>query len=202
MFMAAAVVIGAGAFLRGYGQTMTGELTSAVVRDRVFSAFMRQDIGFYDRKENAVGSLTTTLSNDAALLPGIGNQISAVFQVGFTFVASFLLAIVLGNWKMTLACMVMMPVLAGAILGQQIITFRTFKRKRESLIKAAVLPTQVRLSLSLSLFLSSFLSLQTRPWLTPSHSLSLSLSLSLARSPASLLLHRPLARSAPAAPSD
>ena len=100
------------------------------------------DMGFFDRSDNAVGSLTTTLSNDAALLPGIGNQIAAVAQIGFTFAVAFGLALGLGNWKMTLACVLATPILAGAILAQQFISFRIFKRKRESLIKAAVLPTQ------------------------------------------------------------
>lgn len=48
-----------------------GEKLTLKIRKRTFEAMLNQEMGWYDRKENAVGSLCAKLSGDSASVQGV-----------------------------------------------------------------------------------------------------------------------------------
>lgn len=48
-----------------------GEKLTRRIRKMMFEAMMRQEIGWFDLKENSVGALCTRLSSEAATLQGV-----------------------------------------------------------------------------------------------------------------------------------
>uniref|UniRef100_A0A8C7LHG0 ABC-type xenobiotic transporter n=1 Tax=Oncorhynchus kisutch TaxID=8019 RepID=A0A8C7LHG0_ONCKI len=58
-------------FLKGYMFGKSGELLTMRLRRQVFHAMMRQEIGWFDDNNNAVGVLTTRLATDASLVKGV-----------------------------------------------------------------------------------------------------------------------------------
>lgn len=80
-------------------------------RDKAFRAILRQDIGFFDREENAAGALTSYLSTQTTELAGIsGVTLGTILNVSTTLVAAVALSLAIG-WKLTLVCASTMPVL-------------------------------------------------------------------------------------------
>ena len=82
-------------------------------RDHAFRTMLRQDIAFYDEKENEVGALTSFLSTETTQLAGIsGATLGTLLSSMTTLFASIIVAVVIG-WKLALVCMCAMPVLLG-----------------------------------------------------------------------------------------
>lgn len=50
---------------------IAGERMTERIRSLMFRHMLRQEIGFFDRKENGVGALCTKLSNDASSIQGV-----------------------------------------------------------------------------------------------------------------------------------
>lgn len=48
-----------------------GEKLTLRIRKKTFEAMLRQEIGWYDKKENAVGSLCAQLASDASSVQGV-----------------------------------------------------------------------------------------------------------------------------------
>lgn len=48
-----------------------GEKLTLNIRKKTFEAMLRQEIGWYDRKENAVGSLCAQLAGDTSSVQGV-----------------------------------------------------------------------------------------------------------------------------------
>lgn len=62
------LVTGVCVFLSTIGFSRSGEELTIRMRKLTFSAMLRQEMGYFDRKTNSVGSLITRLSSDAAAL--------------------------------------------------------------------------------------------------------------------------------------
>ncbi|BFU23351.1 p-glycoprotein 2 [Entamoeba histolytica] len=81
------------------------------VRKDMYHSIMHQNISWFDRKENMVGSLTTRLASDPTTLQGIsgervGNVIHIISTIGFALGIAFYY-----DWKVSLAVMAVSPVL-------------------------------------------------------------------------------------------
>ena len=50
---------------------IAGEKLTKRVRARMFQSMLKQDMGWYDIKENGVGALCAKLSNDASSVQGV-----------------------------------------------------------------------------------------------------------------------------------
>jgi ATP-binding cassette subfamily B (MDR/TAP) protein 1 len=88
------------------------------LRTTNFKALCRQNIGFFDVKDNATGALVADLATSAtkvALLSG--DSQARVFQAMFTMIAALLIAFGLGSWLLTLIMLAIFPLL---LLGQVI----------------------------------------------------------------------------------
>lgn len=57
-----------------------GEKLTLQIRKKTFEAILRQEIGWYDRKENAVGSLCAQLAGDASSVQGVRYTIFLIFE--------------------------------------------------------------------------------------------------------------------------
>uniref|UniRef100_K3WTD5 Bile salt export pump n=1 Tax=Globisporangium ultimum (strain ATCC 200006 / CBS 805.95 / DAOM BR144) TaxID=431595 RepID=K3WTD5_GLOUD len=86
------------------------------LRDIHFTALCRQNIAFFDEKENSTGALTADLSAhtiQVALLSGESQGQAA--QAFFTFVAAIVISFTTGSWQLTFIMLGMFPLL---MLGQ------------------------------------------------------------------------------------
>lgn len=80
-------------------------------RDRAFRAMLRQDIAFFDKKENNAGALTSFLSTQTTHLAGLSGQtLGTILMVSTTLVAAMVVSLAIG-WKLALVCVSTIPVL-------------------------------------------------------------------------------------------
>ncbi|CAI5731293.1 unnamed protein product [Hyaloperonospora brassicae] len=94
---------------------MAEKLTSRL-RDIHFTALCRQNIGFFDEKENAKGALTADLSTNAMKVALIsGESQGRVVQAFCTFVAALLISFTTGSWLLTFVMLSVFPLL---VFGQ------------------------------------------------------------------------------------
>lgn len=108
------------------GIAKAGEQISMKLREQLFKSLIRREIAFFDDEKNAIGTLTTRLSDDSRIVhKATGEAIAKQLQAIFT------LAIGLGiglsaSWKITLVVLSTFPVNIAAsaiqmqaIAGQQ-----------------------------------------------------------------------------------
>lgn len=80
-------------------------------RDLAFKAYLRQDMEFFDRDENATGALTSFLSTQTTHLAGLsGATLGVIIMVVTTIVTAICLALAIG-WKLALVCISTIPIL-------------------------------------------------------------------------------------------
>lgn len=100
-------------------------------RDQAFRSILRQDITFFDRSENTVGSLTSFLSTETTHLAGTmptiypavdqhdanmlklgmsGLALGTIFQLLATLIIGYIVALAVG-WKLALVCIATVPIL-------------------------------------------------------------------------------------------
>ncbi|KAF5536332.1 ATP-binding protein cassette subfamily B (MDR TAP) member 1 [Fusarium napiforme] len=83
------------------------------VRDRAFRAMLRQDVAFFDRDENTAGALTSFLSTETTHVAGLsGVTLGTLLMVATTLIAAIALSLAI-QWKLSLVCISMIPVLLG-----------------------------------------------------------------------------------------
>ncbi|KAL0139468.1 P-loop containing nucleoside triphosphate hydrolase protein [Mucor lusitanicus] len=112
------VILGMFAFLGFALQTVSFEIAGAkytkTLRSMLFVSFMKQEIGYFDRDENNVGSLTSKLAVDAK---NVNEMITRawpdVVQIAFTSAIGMTIAF-MHSWKLTLIIMCMTPLIVGA----------------------------------------------------------------------------------------
>ena len=86
MYFLLAIGTAVGAFLQSYMFTIAGENLTSRLRAVTFKSILSQEMGFFDREENNVGSLCTRLSSDASNIQGAtGPRIGLLIQVSFFF---------------------------------------------------------------------------------------------------------------------
>ena len=95
------------AWLFGYCQ----ELIIRRARLQAFRTILRQEVGYFDRKENTSGALTSFLSTSVTDLAGhTGSTLGPVLSVTTTMIAALTVALAIG-WKLALVCISTIPVL-------------------------------------------------------------------------------------------
>mmetsp|Transcript_18040 Transcript_18040/g.24763 ORF Transcript_18040/g.24763 Transcript_18040/m.24763 type:complete len:1356 (+) Transcript_18040:119-4186(+) len=101
-FLGLAVDAGVGAVLQKYAIAQVGERIVMKLRSDQFQAVVRREIGFFDRKENVVGKLTSRLANDArSVTKATGEATAAQIQaLGCLFIG--LLLGFISCWKIGL----------------------------------------------------------------------------------------------------
>jgi len=112
------LILGSGTGLCNYLRvslfTISGERLTERMRSLLFKSIVRQDVGWFDDKENSTGILTTKLSNDASLVKGVtGQQVGTIFQMIATLFAGLTIALT-ACWQLTLAVAAVIPIVAIA----------------------------------------------------------------------------------------
>ena len=64
-------------FCQTFCFTVAGENLTSRLRSRLFKAFMRQEIGWFDDERNSSGALTTRLAHDAGQVQGVSQHVCA-----------------------------------------------------------------------------------------------------------------------------
>uniref|UniRef100_A0AAR2JLM5 ATP-binding cassette sub-family B member 5 n=1 Tax=Pygocentrus nattereri TaxID=42514 RepID=A0AAR2JLM5_PYGNA len=118
MFSLLFLLIGAVAFLtfffQGYMFGKSGEILTMRLRSQAFKAILRQEIGWFDDHNNAVGVLTTKLATDASLVKGAaGSRLGLTTNAVCALIIAMIIAFI-HCWQLTLLILACMPVLSGA----------------------------------------------------------------------------------------
>lgn len=83
--------------------------TTAAVRTRFVESTLRQDIAFFDQAKS--GSVATQVATNGNLIQqGVSEKLGVILQGVATVFASFVIAFV-ANWKLTLICIAIVPVI-------------------------------------------------------------------------------------------
>lgn len=112
------LLVGAGALAGNLIQfsmvNIAGERLTKKLRVESFRAMLRQEIGFFDAKENSLGSLTTRLAADASIVSGItGGSLGAMGYVAGAIITGFLVAYI-ACWQVALVTTAIFPLMAFA----------------------------------------------------------------------------------------
>ncbi|KAH9253182.1 hypothetical protein BASA81_008864 [Batrachochytrium salamandrivorans] len=86
------------------------------VRIALFTHALQMEIGFFDMKENNVGSLTSKLSSDASMVrAAVSDRVALVVANTATIIAGFVIAF-LGSWKVALIVFAIFPAIVISAL--------------------------------------------------------------------------------------
>lgn len=98
-----------GAGLNGICFPLSGEHFTHRLRGQIFKAYMKQEIGFFDRKENNTGTLTSNLAIDAR---SVSEMVSKVWGDVISLLATLITGLSISfthSWALTLITMSMAP---------------------------------------------------------------------------------------------
>ena len=116
-FVALAINSFIGGVLQKYGIAQVGERVIMKLRSDHFQAIIRREISFFDKKENAVGEITTRLANEARVVTKATGETSSV-QI--QAMACFVIGILVGSiscWKLALVVMgAMIPMVLSNVI--------------------------------------------------------------------------------------
>jgi ATP-binding cassette, subfamily B (MDR/TAP), member 1 len=91
---------------------ISGEKLTRKMRGMTFRALLRQEMGFFDKDENAVGALTTKLATEASLVKGItGDTLGATALTLSTILVGIAVAF-WGCWRLALVVLACLPAIA------------------------------------------------------------------------------------------
>lgn len=107
------------------------------IRDQTFRTFLRQDISFYDRKENSAGMLTAFLSTEANNIGGLsGSALGTILLTLSTLFSSMIMGLAIG-WKLSLVCTATIPVLLACGFFRFYLLLRFQNRAKEAYAASA-----------------------------------------------------------------
>ncbi|EEY52950.1 ATP-binding Cassette (ABC) Superfamily [Phytophthora infestans T30-4] len=112
LYLVGAAVIAIFMYMQTYCFKFIEEKTTTRLRNTNFESLCRQNVGFFDEKENATGALTADLATNAtkvALLSG--DSQARVFQAIFTLIAALVISFGFGSWLLSLIMLAIMPFL-------------------------------------------------------------------------------------------
>jgi ATP-binding cassette subfamily B (MDR/TAP) protein 1 len=111
MFLILAFAACISTFCQMYFFGANAQVLTARLRSSVFKHLLQQEIGWYDRKANSTGALTSSLSTDAQDIQGLsGTTFGTILQAFVNVVGSVIIGLIYG-WKMTLVCCTTLPIL-------------------------------------------------------------------------------------------
>lgn len=100
--------------LQGYCFGFMGQKLARRLRVLLLKSVLKQEIGFFDRKENSSGAIVGRLASDTVLVRGaVGDQIAVILQNLVTIIAAYIIAFT-AAWSMTLLVTATLPLLAVA----------------------------------------------------------------------------------------
>ncbi|KAJ3662142.1 hypothetical protein Zmor_006501 [Zophobas morio] len=117
-FVIAGVASGIATFLQIFMFSLAGESLTKRLRSLMFQSMLRQEMGWYDVKDNGVGALCARLSGEAAHVQGAtGQRIGTILQSIATLGLSVGLSMYY-EWKLGLVALAFTPLILIAIFLQ------------------------------------------------------------------------------------
>ncbi|XP_068634125.1 ABC transporter B family member 2-like [Aristolochia californica] len=103
-----------------YSFGIMGERLTLRVRETMFRAILRNEIGFFDEPSNTSSMLSSRLAADATLLRTIVVDRSTILLQNFSLViTSFVIAFIL-NWRITLVVLATYPLLVSGHISEKL----------------------------------------------------------------------------------
>lgn len=120
IFVGAAVIAIPIYLLQHYFYTYMGERLTTRVRLLMFSAILRNEIGWFDLDENNSGILVSRLAGDATLVrSALAERLSTIIQNISLTVTAFIVAYIY-SWRMASVVIATLPLLIGASIAEQL----------------------------------------------------------------------------------
>eukprot|EP00250_Pteridium_aquilinum_P013715 c21526_g1_i1 orf=740-4684(+) len=106
--------------LQHYFFTLAGERLTVRVREKMFSAILQNEVGWFDLDENNSSLLASQLATDTTLVrAAVADRLSTITQNMALTVTAFAIAFFL-EWRVTLVIIATFPLLIGASVGEQL----------------------------------------------------------------------------------
>ncbi|KAF9596588.1 hypothetical protein IFM89_012711 [Coptis chinensis] len=106
-------------FLQHFYFGIMGEKMTERVRRMMFSAMLRNEVGWFDEEENSADTLSMRLANDATFVrAAFSNRLSIFIQDTAAIVVAVLIGMLL-EWRLALVALATLPVLTISAIAQK-----------------------------------------------------------------------------------
>ncbi|KAK6935921.1 ABC transporter-like, ATP-binding domain, partial [Dillenia turbinata] len=106
-------------FLQHFYFGIMGEKMTERVRRMMFSAILRNEVGWFDKEENSADNLSMRLANDATFVrAAFSNRLSILVQDSAAIVVALLIGMLL-EWRMALVALATLPMLIVSAVAQK-----------------------------------------------------------------------------------
>ncbi|PIA38941.1 hypothetical protein AQUCO_02700259v1 [Aquilegia coerulea] len=106
-------------FLQHFYFGIMGEKMTERVRRMMFSAMLRNEVGWFDEEENSADTLSMRLANDATFVrAAFSNRLSIFIQDTAAVVVAILIGMLL-EWRLALVALATLPVLTISAIAQK-----------------------------------------------------------------------------------
>ncbi|CAH8268692.1 unnamed protein product [Arabidopsis lyrata] len=107
-------------FLQHFYFGIMGEKMTERVRRMMFSAMLRNEVGWFDDEENSPDTLSMRLANDATFVrAAFSNRLSIFIQDSFAVIVALLIGLALG-WRLALVALATLPILTLSAIAQKL----------------------------------------------------------------------------------
>ncbi|OVA18271.1 ABC transporter [Macleaya cordata] len=107
-------------FLQHFYFGIMGEKMTERVRRMMFSAILRNEVGWFDEEENSADNLSMRLANDATFVrAAFSNRLSIFIQDTTAVIVALLIGMLL-EWRLALVALATLPVLTVSAIAQKL----------------------------------------------------------------------------------
>ncbi|KAK8514892.1 hypothetical protein V6N13_121840 [Hibiscus sabdariffa] len=107
-------------FLQHFYFGIMGEKMTERVRRMMFSAMLRNEVGWFDEEDNNADTLSMRLANDATFVrAAFSNRLSIFVQDGTAVIVALLIGLLL-HWRLALVAFATLPVLTVSAIAQKL----------------------------------------------------------------------------------
>ncbi|XP_071707188.1 ABC transporter B family member 6 [Rutidosis leptorrhynchoides] len=107
-------------FLQHFYFGIMGEKMTERVRRMMFSAMLRNEVGWFDDEENSADTLSMRLANDATFVrAAFSNRLSILIQDSAAVIVAILIGMLL-HWRLALVALATLPVLTLSAIAQKL----------------------------------------------------------------------------------
>lgn len=107
-------------FLQHFYFGIMGEKMTERVRRMMFSAMLRNEVGWFDEEENSADNLSMRLANDATFVrAAFSNRLSIFIQDSAAIIVAVLIGLLL-QWRLALVALATLPVLMVSAVAQKL----------------------------------------------------------------------------------
>uniref|UniRef100_F6HN95 ABC transporter B family member 20 n=1 Tax=Vitis vinifera TaxID=29760 RepID=F6HN95_VITVI len=107
-------------FLQHFYFGIMGEKMTERVRRMMFSAMLRNEVGWFDEEDNSADTLSMRLANDATFVrAAFSNRLSIFIQDSAAVIVAVLIGMLLG-WRLALVALATLPILTVSAFAQKL----------------------------------------------------------------------------------